>query len=521
MDRAPASELRAYLIALIVVAIATFVRVDVAPALFAPVPTIPFFVAMLIAAWYGGLGPGLLSTLLGALSCAWYVFEPIHSFAIAGHEDQLRLIVFVLLGVAISVAAETLHATLRRTERMRIDLDERQRMADSLRKLAFDLSEEAHRKDRFLATLSHELRNPLAPMRNALQVMRLAASDPVEVENARRMMERQLVQMVRLIDDLLDVSRISRDKLELKRDPVTLRSMIDAAVESTRPFIEQRRHTLHVNLPPETIMLNMDPTRMSQVFANLLSNAAKYTDSGGEIRIEGRLADGQIVVCVIDNGVGVSPEMVPQLLEMFGQADHTLERASGGLGIGLSLAKRLVELHGGCIDLRPAPSGRGTEVEVRMPVLSVEAPVDPVVESTPRTAPSTPRRRILVADDNVDAARTLALLLDLLGHATRVAHDGEEAIEVAEAFRPDVVLLDIGMPRLSGHDACRRIRAQPWARSVAFIAVTGWGQDQDRQRSREAGFDLHLVKPLDPAAIDGLLADLVQAKLSETSAVSS
>jgi CheY-like chemotaxis protein len=204
--------------------------------------------------------------------------------------------------------------------------------------------------------------------------------------------------------------------------------------------------------------------------------------------------------------------MVPQLLEMFGQADHTLERASGGLGIGLSLAKRLVELHGGHIELRPASSGRGTEVEVKLPVLSVEQPVAPAAASESRNATAAPRRRILVADDNVDSANTLALLLDLLGHSTRVAHDGQEAVEVAEAFRPDVVLLDIGMPRLNGHDACRRIRSQEWARSIAIVAVTGWGQDQDRQHSREAGFDLHLVKPLDPTAIDGLLADLVHVK---------
>jgi signal transduction histidine kinase len=512
MGEYPRSELRSYVIAVIAVAIATFIRVELAPDLFAPVTSMPFFVALLIAAWYGGLGPGLLATLLGTLACDWYLFPPIGSFAIAGHEDQLRLVVFVLLGVAISVASETLHAARRRTGAMRADLDERQRMADSLRRLAFDLSEEGHRKDRFLATLSHELRNPLAPMRNALEVMKLAASDPAEVENARRMMERQLAQMVRLVDDLLDVSRISRDKLELRRESVTLRSVVGTAVENARPLIEQQGHRLSVSLPPEPVFLHVDPTRIAQVFSNLLNNAAKYTDRGGEIEVVAHVERDQAIVSVIDNGIGVPPELVSQVLEMFGQADHSLERASGGLGIGLSLAKRLVELHGGRIALRPARSGRGTEVEVRLPTLSADALPASEVTTTAKDPGARPRRRILVADDNVDSANTLATLLDLLGHTTRVAHDGIEAVEVAEAFRPDIVLLDIGMPRLNGHEACRRIRALDWASSVAIVAVTGWGQDQDRERTREAGFDLHLVKPLDPGAIDGLLSDLVHIK---------
>jgi len=508
----PRPELRNYLIAVIAAAIATFVRVELAPELFAPVPTMPFFAAMLIAAWYGGIGPGLLATLLGAIACDWFVFAPTHAFTIENHEDQLRLIVLVILGVAISVGAETMHAGRRRAQAMRADIDERQRMADSLRRLAFDLSEEARRKDRFLATLSHELRNPLAPMRSALHVMKLAANDPAEVENARRMMERQLAQMVRLVDDLLDVSRISRDKLELRRERVTLRSVIDAAVENARPLIDRQEHRLDVVLPPEPVYLHVDPTRVAQAFSNLLNNAAKYTDRGGEIAVVARRDGDAVVVSVIDNGVGVPPDLVPVVLEMFGQADHTLDRASGGLGIGLSLAKRLVELHGGRIELHPAPGGRGTEVRVRLPIVEGEPAPSPAVAGEPAAGTSRPRRRILVADDNVDSANTLATLLGLLGHDTRVAHDGIEAVEAAEAFRPDIVLLDIGMPRLNGHDACRRIRALDWAGSVAIVAVTGWGQDQDRAFSREAGFDLHLVKPLDPTAIDGLLADLVHIK---------
>ena len=509
------SGLRPYLISAIAVAVAVLVRVVVAPNLFAPVTTMPLFVAMLFAAWYGGAGPGLLATLLGALACAWFLFPPTGTLMVANSEDQLRLLVFVALGAAISMGSEVLHAALRREDVMHAHLAERLRMENQLRTLAADLSEAGRRKDQFLATLSHELRSPLAPMRNALHVMKLAAKDPGEVENARGMMERQLQQMVRLVDDLLDVSRINRDKLELRWEPVTLRSIVDNAVENASPLLEQQSHRLTVSLPTDAVHLYVDPTRIVQVFSNLLNNAAKYTDRGGDIRISARVDGNHVHVSVIDNGIGVAPDIVPRMLEMFGQAESSQQRAGGGgLGIGLSLAKRLVEMHGGSIELRSAGAGRGTEVEVRLPVSG--AADDPLPSAQPVAAepPASAGRRILVADDNVDSAATLAMLLDLHGHQTRVAHDGVEAVRIAEEFRPDIALLDIGMPRLNGFEACRQIRAMDWASSIAIVAVTGWGQEQDRERTREAGFDLHLVKPLDPMTIEQSLADLAHDKTS-------
>jgi len=517
--KAPLPELRAYLIAILAVAVATVLRVWVAPGLFTPVTSMPFFVAMLIAAWYGGLGPGLVATLLGALACAWYVFLPLHSFTIVNHEDQVKLVVLVGLGVAVSVGSEALHEARRRTLAMSADIEERRRMEERLRKMAADLADESLRKDRFLATLSHELRNPLAPMRNALQVMKLANNDPLEVEGARRVMERQLAQMVRLVDDLLDVSRISRDKLELRRESVTLRNIIDTAVENTRPIIERQSHQLTVSLPSETVHLFVDPTRLAQVFSNLLNNAAKFTDANGEIRIVARIVGDSVSTTVFDNGVGVSPDMVPRVLEMFGQAENSRERSSGGLGIGLSLAKRLVEMHDGSMELRSGGLGQGTEVEVRLPLASgalASAEIAPTPQATTDPEPATlgKRRRILIADDNVDSAKTLALLLDILGHETRVAHDGIAALQAAEEFRPEIVLLDIGMPRLDGYQTCKQMRSREWGTSIAIVAVTGWGQKEDRDRTSAAGFDLHLVKPLDPVAINALLVDLVSLKMT-------
>lgn len=373
-------------------------------------------------------------------------------------------------------------------------------------RLVAELRESDRRKDEFLATLAHELRNPLAPIRNSLQLLRLTGDDPAMLEQARSMMGRQLEQMVRLIDDLLDVSRISQGKLELRKQWVELATVVQNAVEMARPFVETAGHELTVSLPPEPILLDADLTRLSQVFANLLNNAAKYTGRGGRISVVVELREGAAVVRVQDTGIGIPAEQLRRIFEMFVQVDRSLERAQGGLGIGLTLVKRLVEMHGGTVQAFSEGEGRGSEFVVRLPVVNTRqaeprAPVDE--EPTVSIA----RRKILVVDDNEDSAKSLSLMLELLGHEIRTAHDGLEALDIGEAFRPDVVLLDLGMPRLNGYAAAGRIREREWGRSALLVALTGWGQDEDRRRTRQAGFDEHLVKPAELSALTRLLSD--------------
>jgi len=386
------------------------------------------------------------------------------------------------------------------------DITERKRTEADLRRLAAELSDAARRKDEFLATLAHELRNPLAPIRNGLHVMRLAGANGT-IEQARAMMERQLTQLVRLVDDLLDMSRVTSGKLELRRERIELRAIIDAAVETSRPAIEQAGHELTVLVPDDPILVDADATRLAQVVSNLLNNSAKYTHRGGHVRLTAHHEDGMAVLAVADDGIGIPPNMLGKVFEMFAQVDRALEKTTGGLGIGLSLSKGLVEMHGGTIEARSDGEGRGSEFIVRLPmVISAGQKVEPSVVVAP--VGSSSRRRILVADDNVDSAESLGQLFKLLGNDVRTANDGMKAVEVAESFRPDVILLDIAMPRQNGYEACRRIRERPWAKNVILVAMTGWGQDEDKRRSREAGFDHHLVKPVDPGALEKLLASL-------------
>ena len=391
------------------------------------------------------------------------------------------------------------------------DVTERRRLEDDLRKLAADLSEADRRKDEFLATLAHELRNPLAPIRNALQMIRLSP-DRQTSEQARTMMERQLAQMVRLVDDLLDVSRISRGKMELRKERVQLAAVVSSAVETSRPLIDHMGHELTVTLPQQPIIVDADLTRLAQVFSNLLNNAAKYTDRGGHIWLTAERQGSDVVVSVKDTGIGIAADQLPRIFEMFSQVDRSLERSQGGLGIGLTLVKRLVEMHGGRIEARSEGLGKGAEFVVRLPVVvGASEPQAPAERDEPPAPKSS--LRILIVDDNRDGADSLAMLLQIMGNDTRTAHDGQEAVDVAEEFRPDVMLLDIGLPKLNGYEACRRIREQPWGRSVVLIALTGWGQEDDRRRSQEAGFDHHMVKPVDPQDLMKLLAELNVAKV--------
>jgi PAS domain S-box-containing protein len=352
------------------------------------------------------------------------------------------------------------------------------------------------KKDEFIALLAHELRNPLAPLRNGLQVLRLAGGDANALARARGMMERQLGHMVRLIDDLLDISRISQNKMDLRRKPVLLTDVVGSAVETARPAIEAAGHGFTVSLPPEPVYLDADLTRLAQVFSNLLTNSAKYTDRGGRVWLTAERRDGEVVVSVRDTGIGIPAESLGNIFNMFSQVDRSIERSTGGLGIGLALVKGLVEMHGGTVTAASEGEGRGSTFAVTLPVVANQAvPKDLSADGGQKTA--RPKRRILVVDDNRDGADSLAMMLRLIGDEVRTAHDGIEAVEQAEAFRPELVLMDVGMPRLNGLDATRR--------DMVIIALTGWGQEGDKERSRGAGCDGHLVKPVDPSELQKLL----------------
>jgi PAS domain S-box-containing protein/excisionase family DNA binding protein len=366
------------------------------------------------------------------------------------------------------------------------------------------------RKDEFLATLAHELRNPLAPVKNALELLKIAGRNEQVVEEAREIMERQVEQLSRLVDDLLDVSRITRDQIELRNERVDLATVLKSAVETSRPLIDSAGHELSLHLPAQPIFLHVDPVRMAQVFSNLLNNSAKYTLPGGHIRIEARRVGQEVVVAVQDDGLGISCDALAHVFDMFRQVDGSLERSQGGLGIGLTVVRRLVELHGGSINAQSEGLGKGSEFTVRLPVAANSAGA-----RTPKCAPSAAsvsKRRILVVDDNKDSGDTLGILLRTKGHDVRTARDGLQAVEVAGEFLPEVILMDVGMPKMNGYDATRRIRQMPWARESFIVALTGWGQADDVQRSLDAGCSAHLVKPVDFAALERMLASWETAR---------
>ncbi len=366
------------------------------------------------------------------------------------------------------------------------------------------------RKDEFLALLAHELRNPLAPIRNAVQLIRLS-TEPAALEQARILIERQLGQMVRLVDDLMDVSRISRNKLELRKERVELSSVVHSAVETIRPLIEQMGHDLTVRLPPQPVVLEADLARLAQVFINLLNNSAKYTERGGHIRLTVEQQGSDVVVAVKDTGIGIPADKLPTVFDLFSQVEGSLSHSQGGLGIGLSLVKRLVEMHDGSVEAESAGPGTGSTFSVRLPVLIAQSRPDGG-DDEQEVAPKS-SLRILVVDDNRDTADSLGTMLRIMGNETQTAYDGEEAVAAAMAFRPEVILLDIGLPKLNGYEACRRIREHLWGEDLVLIALTGWGQEDDVRRSDEAGFDHHMVKPVNPNTLMKLLAGLESARV--------
>ena len=384
------------------------------------------------------------------------------------------------------------------------EISERMALEWELRELATSLAEADRRKDEFLAMLAHELRNPLAPLRSGLEVLKRVKHTSETAERIRVMLERQVVQLTRLVDDLLDVSRITRDKLELRLARVELREVLQTAIEASQPVVETGGHALTADLPGEAISLNADLVRLAQVFSNLLNNAAKYTPQGGQIWLTAVGEGSEVVVSVRDSGVGMEAHQLPTVFDLFTQIDHSLERAQGGLGIGLTLVKRLVELHGGTVQAQSEGKGRGSEFVVRLPILSREVSrLEEGLASEP--AEVSAGRRVLVVDDNEDGAETLGELLALSGHQIGTAYNGQAAIDLLPSFQPEFVLLDIGMPGLNGYEVCRRIRERPGGEQIVMVALTGWAQAADRLRSKEAGFDHHLAKPVDPRQLLELL----------------
>lgn len=389
------------------------------------------------------------------------------------------------------------------------DATERVAHEAELRERVEALRESDHRKDEFLAMLAHELRNPLAPISNAVELLGFSP-DPT-FRAARDIIKRQVVQLARLVDDLLDVSRVSSGKINLQKSPCDLALVAQNAVETTKPFIDSRRHALHVTLPEQPLRVDGDFTRLSQMIGNLLHNAAKYTDVGGEIwlTVEKSIGNagrgGEAVIRVRDTGRGIEPRAIKNLFDLFYQADQNLDRAEGGLGIGLSLVKQLVEMHGGSVDANSAGQGKGSEFTIRLPLLTDEPAPAHEHEDVALAPVRSARVRILVVDDNLDSAESMAMLLRMEGHEVLTAHDGKKAVEMALRERPAVVLLDIGLPHLDGYQVCHAIR-EGGMKDALIVAMTGYGQDEDRRRSHESRFDAHLVKPVDLQALGALLA---------------
>ena len=438
------------------------------------------------AAWQASIASGTPFEMTFPLRGSDGVFRPFLTRVVPVRDAQGRVIRWFGTNTDVSSERDTRAALLRSEAALR-DAD--------------------RRKDEFLATLSHELRNPLAPIRTATQLLANPKLSTAQLSRAQSIIQRQVTHMALLLDDLLDIARITQGKLELKKQPVSLTSVVDASLEAVRPLLESKNHHFNVTLPAETLLLNADPLRASQVVSNLLTNAIKYTDPGGDIELTASVNRPMLTIEVKDNGIGISPSALQRLFTMFTQLEGAAGRSEGGLGIGLALTKGLVELHGGTIEARSEGVGRGTTVVVHWP-LGVASNVIEVTSDADVASLTTLRRRILIVDDNKDAADTLAMLLTLSEHEVRVAHSGSTALSLARTFRPEVGILDIGMPDMNGYELAGALRQEPWAAHIHLIAVTGWGQEEDKRQAEEAGFDSHLTKPVDPVALEAQIAGL-------------
>jgi signal transduction histidine kinase len=420
--------------------------------------------------------------------------------------------------VAVFVA---LHRTKRATEQtnaaLMAEIAHRRRVEGQLLNLNLELEDrvdqrmselnDAHRrKDEFLATLAHELRNPLAPIRSALQILKRNPLDAETTQQIAEVMDRQVHHLVRLIDDLLDVSRVMEGKIELRTERIEMASAVSSAVETVQSQVDSKGHKLEVCLPSESFLVEADPVRLTQIIGNLLTNATKYTEASGHIWISAERVGNHVVLRVRDSGIGIASDMLSHIFELFVQVDQTATRSQGGLGIGLTLVKNLVEMHKGDVTANSQGLGKGSEFVVRLPLATHET-VPHQVDGGPCNRTALKRLRLLVVDDNKDAAIMLGMLLRLRGHEVRIAHNGATALEIATDFKPEVIFLDIGMPGMDGYDVARNMRKRPGLENVFLVALTGWGQQSDRQRATEAGFDCHLTKPAESIAIEGILAD--------------
>ncbi|HUP06055.1 MAG TPA: ATP-binding protein [Caldimonas sp.] len=496
--------------------IALALRAALEPWLHGHLPFLLAFGGVTLAVWLAGAGPAIVAAAIGYLgSNAVVAGQPIPS-GLFGHGYGIALLAYVLSSgaiIAFGVVIRGAHA------RLLEEIAVRRRAEDEAVRSQQALALEDRRKSEFLATLAHELRNPLAPIGSAVHVLQGTLGDrPAQAETVA-MIDRQVRHMVRLVDDLLDVSRIGRGHLQLKRAPVDLETVLRAAIETTAPLIAANRHRLMTSLATEPLWVDGDGTRLTQVLANLLDNAAKYTPPGGRITVALRAAGDRAEAVVEDDGVGIAPEMLPRVFEMFARIESAASPSQPGLGIGLALSRRLVELHGGSLEAASAGPGSGSRFILRLPRIDAPAPAVGIglplrasrappasTEVSDAGSSQMPSRRVLVVDDNVDAAMALAAMLELDGHHVRTAFDGVSALELAERFGPEVALLDIGMPGMDGCELARRLAARPWAGRLVLVAITGWGQDGDRRRSAEAGFAHHLVKPVDPPELAALLS---------------
>ncbi|HYL70216.1 MAG TPA: ATP-binding protein, partial [Candidatus Dormibacteraeota bacterium] len=395
-----------------------------------------------------------------------------------------------------------------------IDISDDKRREHELRQTIQKLADADRRKDEFLATLAHELRNPLAPIGNGVQIMKLSAAHDEQLRRTAEMMERQMSHLVRLVDDLLDLSRITRGKVTLRKESLDLRQVLAAALEAAAGPIAAKRLQLNVQMSDEAINVEGDQHRLTQVFSNIFSNATKYTDAGGRVWLRLEREGNEGVVRVRDSGVGIAPESLETVFEMFSQLRPAGHGGEGGLGIGLALVRQLVQLHGGRVEARSAGEGHGSEFIVRLPALGLPAAAEQAPSQPPATGSHAGARRVLVVEDNPDAAESLRALLELLGHEVHQAADGAAALEAVRTFRPEVIFMDIGMPGMNGLEATRRIRELPLARQPLIIALTGWGQDSDRERSQLAGVDKHMVKPIDHEALREVLEQAQAQALS-------
>jgi signal transduction histidine kinase len=447
------------------------------------------------------LGPPGTSavTFITAVIAVWGTFHGVGPFARGSvHESLLLLQPFM---AAVAITALLLGAAI---AELRTEVLERRRLEQELLRRAAELVEEDRRKDEFLAMLAHELRNPLAPIQTAAHVVRLKGPLAPDLQWANDVIVRQSQHLTRLVDDLLDVSRITRGKVSLHLQRVDLALIAERAVEACRPLVDARKHNLRLSTPTGPVEVDGDPTRLAQVISNLLNNAAKYTEEGGRIDLIIERTAKDAIVRVRDNGIGIAPDLLPRVFDLFVQADRSLDRSQGGLGIGLTLVKSLVDAHHGSVTATSAGVGKGSEFTIRLP-LKTAGVVAASCDGTPAPSAAAAQRRILIVDDNVDAAESLAALLRLAGHETRLAFDGPSALTAAGEFRPTVVLLDIGLPGMSGYEVARCLRQNASHRDLLLIAVTGYGQEEDRQQARDAGFDYHFVKPMDPDVLHELL----------------